>query len=160
MLPWRCCANSCLPDVAVPAAPKEESKRPVVAAHERRSMTLLVGTKFSMRSLRNACSMGTCDVASAPNLIVATTGADRTLQLEHERECRRLATVEVAKGVGVGSALVVLGFVVIVVSPSRRRVQADRVDKAASAVSARERRSEDGTQWWDGYRWLRIERDE
>ena len=95
-----------------------------------------------------------------PNLIVATTGADRTLQLEHERECRRLATVEVAKGVGVGSALVVLGLVVVVVSPSRRRVKADRVNKAASAVSTRERRSEDGTQWWDGYRWLRIERDE
>lgn len=95
-----------------------------------------------------------------PNLIVATTGADRTLQLERERECRRLAIVEVAKGVGVGSASVILGLVVILVSPSRQRVKADRVDKAASAVSVRERRSEDGTQWWDGYRWLRIKRDE
>ena len=35
-----------------------------------------------------------------PNLVVATAGPDKVLDHPAERECRRLATVELAKGMG------------------------------------------------------------
>lgn len=95
-----------------------------------------------------------------PNLVVATAGPDKVLDHPTERECRRLATVELAKGMGLGGSLVIGGLVLIVVGPSRHRVNTDRVETAAAAAASGVRRSEDGSQWWDGYRWLPIHRDE
>jgi len=95
-----------------------------------------------------------------PNLVMATAGPDNVLDLPTERECRRLATVELAKGMGLGGSLVIGGLVLIAVGSSRHRVKTDRAETAAAAAASRGRRSEDGSQWWDGYRWLPIHRDE
>jgi hypothetical protein len=96
---------------------------------------------------------------SSSNLVVLWSGYDTFPELPAEAECRRRAGVELAKGLALGGTMAVGGLVLAVAGHGRRRLRDAQSGVTRGAEAGRVRRSEDGSQWWDGYRWHRITPD-
>ncbi len=89
------------------------------------------------------------------NIVVAWQSLDGLPEGSDQLECRRLALVGVAKGLGLSAPLITVGLLIAVSASAgdRSRQSEQREVEANAAAATRQRPSSDGTKWWDGYRW-------
>ncbi len=90
-----------------------------------------------------------------PNVVVAWQSLDGLPDGSDQLECRRLALVGLAKGLGLSAPLITVGLLIAVSAGAsdRSRQREEREHTATVAAATRQRPSSDGTKWWDGYRW-------
>jgi hypothetical protein len=93
-----------------------------------------------------------------PNILVAW-GVSDLIVPGWEHDCRRTATINLAAGVGASAVPIIGGAVLIVLGIGRRRTRLARERSEAIASAEYGKRSQDGSHWWDGYRWQRITDD-